>query len=363
MQINKKLIHKKIFFLSLSLLTSSAFVGLLFSTSASARGTLIDYSQDVINQELRAVTIESWDRDYSGSGYGWQVFTNKDVKRKRTTQRPTYSPNASSLQTEREVKLIKGSSISIRENQGYDQARVLAVRFAFTFPGDNVVTIQPPPVDQYLIERPRYYLSESVNQGDTNAQPLKPCFQNQDLSINRNSKRALVVECVNGVNMPGIIEKISVWVMGRGSNYELEAWVEDWQGDLHVLKLGNINFIGWRPMSVSIPTLIPQENKSFPQTKTLIFRKFKLRSNSRFTSSNASEEPVYVFFDQLRVLMKSYEQNFDGETLSFDKIDCERKNKLYRLLRRNSRVPDQWPKLADCSTAPGPAAPIASPAN
>ncbi len=328
------------------------FVGLCFvfwqATPADAQSESHYLNDDAARSEIRSVTVESWDRDYSGSGYGWRVFTNYDDKAKKTQQLPPYAPSASSLKSEREVKLLKGTPIYLRENYGYNESRVLGVRFAFTFPGDNVVSIAPALADHYMVERVRHYLSESILAAG--GQEQKSCYKDKNLSILRNSKRTMVVECVNGVILPGIVEKISVWVMGRGDDYNLEAWVEDWGGDLYVLKMGSVNFIGWRPLSVVIPKIIKQESKTFPQTKNLVLRKFKLRANQKARGG----DPVYIFFDELRILSRDLQHGvFDGAQLDFDSVDCERKNKLYRSLRENSRVPDQWPKLVNCSGAGG----------
>ena len=335
----------------LNILIAGIFAGVLLIALQTTVGraqiqTLV--SGDVGSQELRKLTVESWDRDYSGQGYGWEMHTSQDVEPKPgTKERAPYKAVADSLTAEREVKLIKGTPIDLRENYGYDNANVLGLYFAFTFPGLNSVTIQPPDVDHYTNERIRYYLSENIAMEQ---KERKSCFKDPSLSTIRSSRRAVAFECVTGVSLPGKVFKISVWVMGRGDDYDLEIWLEDWKGNLHVLPLGSVDFIGWRPLSVAIPSNIPQDINTFPQTKKLVFRKFKLRSKkTTFT------DPVYIFFDELRILANLFEVSYDGAQLDFDKTDCERKNTLYRNLRNNSRVPEQWPKLVDCSKSPPPA--------
>ena len=303
---------------------------------------------DVSADELRALTIESWDRDYSGAGWGWQVLTDKD-----NTARGEYQNVAASLQAEREVKLIKGTPRDIKENQSYEPARILAVKFAFSFPGYNVVTIRPPRVDHYTVERPRPFLNELAIDGTA---PARSCFDNADLSLSRNTQRPQVFDCVSGIEIPGVVKQVSVWVMGRGNEYDLEGWFEDWKGDTHVIKFGSIDFVGWRPLTIKVPNSIPQDIDSFPQIKTVVFRQFKIRSRPQ-----TSLETVYVFFDELRVLTDIFEPHFDGAAFDFDKPDCERKNHLFNIIRKNARNPDFWPRLADCDAAPGPAAPFQNP--
>jgi hypothetical protein len=300
---------------------------------------------DVSKNELRAITVESWDRDYSGGGYGWEVFTDKDTK-----TRGPYQPIASNLQAEREVKLIKGTPADIKENIGREDARILGIKFAFTFPGYNVVTIRPPAVDHYIIERPRPYLNEIALAENYKA---RSCYQNPALSNVFRTQRAQMIDCIVGVELPGEVHQISVWVLGRGNEYTLEGWVEDWKGDTHIFKFGSIDFVGWRPMTITIPKYIPQEVDSFPQIKTLVFKQFKLRSTPQ-----TSLETVYVFFDELKILTNIFEPHFDGAQIDFDRADCETKNRLIKLLRQHARRPEIY-ELRDCSKAPGPAQPIA----
>ena len=299
---------------------------------------------DVSEAELRAITVESWDRDYSGGGYGWEVLTDKDTK----AQGP-YQPAASNLQAEREVKLIKGTPRDIKENEDYDQARVLGVKFAFTFPGYNTVTIRPPSKDQYTIERPRPYLNELALAQNYQK---KTCFENPALSGGAQTNRAQMVDCVVGVELPGQVHQVSVWVLGRGNEYTLEGWIEDWKGDTHIYEFGSVDFVGWRPLTIKIPKQVPQDVSSFPQTKNLIFRQFKLRA-----TPETSLETVYIFFDELRVLTNVFEVHFDGANMDFDQADCERKNKLLNMIKKHARNPDTI-QLKDCSQAPGPAKPL-----
>ncbi|MCB1324605.1 MAG: endoflagellar filament sheath protein [Spirochaetales bacterium] len=317
----------------------------LFSRTANVQaGVETAIGSDVESSELRAITIESWDSDYTGGGYGWEVVTNAN----ETNPDADYEPAASNLKAEREVKLIRGTPRDIRYNDGYENAHILGVKFAFTFPGYNVVTVRPPMVDHYIIERVRPYLNEeSARRGDYRN---TSCYEDAAQSATRQTSRPVMIDCVRGIDMPGVVKKISVWVMGRGNEYDLEGWIEDWRGDTHILRFGSIDFIGWRPMTTTVPTNIPQDVQSFPQIKTLVFRQFKIRARPE-----TSLEPVYVFFDELRVLTDIFEVHFDGAAIDFDRNDCERKNRLFSLIRQNARYPDHWPSLSNCENAPGPA--------
>jgi len=327
-----------------------------YATSGTA-GVKTAVGSDVKSKELRALTIESWDRDYTGRGIGWEVHTNKDTSY-RIIKKEDYKDDLTNPQAERAVKLVRGSPQDIKENLGFDKAYVLGIKFAFTFPGNNVVTIRPPRgVDQYIVERPRPYLNENIL--------LKPgtkprsCFS--DPSMSQNSKRAArgqIVDCVHGIEMPGSVKAISVWVNGRGNEYDLEGWIEDWKGDTHILKFGSLDFVGWRPLMAKIPRNIPQDVNSFPQIKTLVFKQFKIRSRP-----NTSQEPVYLFMDELRILTDIFEVHFDGAQIDFDKADCVQKQRLYEVIRRAARYPDRFTQPKDCSKAPGPPQPLPGDSN
>ncbi len=327
---------------------AAAVVGLTF-VNGYAGGVETAIGSDVSANELRAITVESFDTDYSGGGYGWELLTNRDS----TKNGDPYSAEYSNVEVEREVKLVKGTPQDIRENQTFEEAKVLGIKYAFSFPGNNIVTIRPPRVDQYVVERPRPFFNDvALLDASKNDGKIKPhsCYKDPAKSELNRSQRGQFVDCIYGVELPGKVYQLSVWVAGRGNEYELEAWIEDWKGETHILSMGSLDFIGWRPMSVEIPVTVPQDVESFPQIKTIVLKQFKIRSTPK-----TSLEPVVVFFDEVRVLTDIFEVFFDGAQLDFDKADCERKNRILKVIRKHARYPEQYRAPVDCSQAPGPA--------
>lgn len=337
--------------LSLALAALAGLAVAMTSGAASAdKGVSTAVGSDVSAMELRALTIESWDKDYTGRGYGWEVHTNKD-RTYTVDKKEDYDPDWAGKQAERAAKLIKGTPRDVKENTGFEQAYVMGVKFAFTFPGENVVVLRPPAgVDHYVVERPRPYLNELAF---SKTHQNRSCYRDATRSASRKSERAQVVDCLKGIEMPGQVRAISVWVNGRGNEYDLEGWIEDWKGDTHILKFGSLDFVGWRPLTAMIPKGVPQDVGSFPQVKTLVFRQFKIRSRP-----NTSLEPVYLFFDELRILTDIFEVHFDGAQIDFDKPDCLNKQRLFALIRKNVRNPESFPDVKDCEKAPGPVGPI-----
>lgn len=302
---------------------------------------------DVSAHELRAITVESFDQDFSGGGYAWEVHTNRD--KKPDDPNAPYEPVYSNAMVEREVKLVSGTPGDVRENQDFADAKVLGVKFAFTFPGFNVVSIKPPHVDQYVIERPRPMFNEQVVEGQIKP---KSCYKDPAMAELELTNRGQFVDCIYGVELPGQVKQVSIWVAGRGNEYNLEGWFEDWKGDNHILNFGTLDFVGWRPLTIEIPDNIPQDVASFPQIKTLVFKQFKIRA-----TPNTSMEKVILFMDELRVLTDIFEVYFDGAQLDFDQADCQRKNRLLKVIRRHARYPEHFRTPTDCSKAPGPATP------
>lgn len=304
-------------------------VGLLGFAYAGKKGVKTQNGSDLSVNELRAITIETWDETL------WEVFTDKDQLNYTTYPKSEggatkVEPLLVTSQAMREAKLLKGGYprdvkyLDLKE--GNENLQVLGVKFQFTYPGNNEVTIRPPRIQKYEVVRHKDYVSEN-----------DPDLDRNEAKKSADKRKPLkAVQTIYGLEFPGVGQAISVWVCGRGNDFDLEGWIEDYKGDTHILKFGNLGFVGWRPMTAKIPEYIPQSKSTYPATRTAVFKQFKIRSNPR-----SDGEVAILFFDELRVLTDTFEVHFDGADLNFDDEDCIRKNKIEAALKDPNRPVDK----------------------
>ncbi|MDH4262098.1 MAG: flagellar filament outer layer protein FlaA [Spirochaetia bacterium] len=233
---------------------------------------------DVDSRELRTIIVESWEQ---AAGI-WKVTGDPGGK-----------------QSIIETKLLDGAP----KNLGLDSSnkKCLGIRFQFVYPGDNKLVITPP--DDRSVKRSLQLLDDKTGE---------PKF-----------------ETVPGIELPGIVKAMSIWVLGRGEEYTLEAWIEDGRGETHIFKFGNLNFVGWRPLTITIPGNVVQENDTFPQTKGLVLKKLVVRSTPK-TKANKT----VLAFDSLKVLTDMNQVFFDGADVNFDEADKADKEKMKKYLEQ-----------------------------
>ncbi|MBK6604999.1 MAG: endoflagellar filament sheath protein [Leptospiraceae bacterium] len=301
---NKK---KLVGILSSIIAIAIAFSGIAY---AEKKGLKTTNGNDLGNNELKSITLETWDK------VEWEVFTDKDSELPDNYGKKPYKKDlAPSTQSMRQVKLLKGYPRDVKYidlSKDKDNSQVLAVKFHFTFPGNNEVTIRPPRTADFIINRPRMFINDNAF-SNTEAQKAP---EKRDIN-NVN------IQPIYGVELPGVTKSMSVWVLGRGIDYILEGWFEDYKGDTHVIKFGSVNFVGWRPMTAVIPANIPQFVEAYPATKSLVFKQFKLRSTPK-----TGGDITYLFFDELKILADTFDVHFDGANIDFDPEDCSNKQRV-----------------------------------
>lgn len=107
--------------------------------------------------------------------------------------------------------------------------------------------------------------------------------------------------------IPGQVKSLDVWVWGGNYNYTMEVLLSDYMGYTHTLSLGSLRFMGWKNISVIIPSSIPQAETHAPRVKGLKFLNFRFWSspqerNDRFT----------VLLDYCKVVTDIFREVYDG---------------------------------------------------
>lgn len=244
---------------------------------------------DVDGSELRSIQVEGFEAD------AWTATVSPgDPEAIPSVVDDKGVPMQGEKWNSPEVAIKGDASKPCRpQNLAYDETnkKCLGVRFKFIYPGNNVVALTPP--DSKKVYR-------VLDELDHNNKPK--------------------VQEIHGIKLPGKVKALSVWVLGRGNDYTLEAWVQDWRGSTHVLKMGSVNFVGWRPLVAKVPEYVPQDVDTYPQTKNLVLTKLVLRSRP-----SANTEKVVFFFDAVKVLTDMYDVHFDGADVDFDEMDRKEK--------------------------------------
>ncbi|MCX7633844.1 MAG: flagellar filament outer layer protein FlaA [Turneriella sp.] len=272
--------------------TVLAALPLLYSSaplrSASTIKTL--NGDDVDAQELRSIQVEGFESE------SWTaIVTPGDPEAIPAVVDDKGVPMQGEKWNSPEFKIVGDANKPCRpQNLAFDETnkRCQGLRFKFIYPGNNVVVLLPPPSKKV------YRVLDELDHNN------KPKIQE-----------------IPGIKLPGKVRALSLWVLGRGNDYTLEAWVQDWKGSTHILKFGSVNFVGWRPLVAKVPENVPQDIDTYPQTKNLVLTKLVLRSRP-----TANTEKVVIFFDSIKVLTDMYDVHFDGADVDFDEMDRKEKH-------------------------------------
>jgi hypothetical protein len=284
-------IHKKY----LKAVTIAALVAIISAVSPHRADSQLQTNvpNDISGEGLWAVVVEDFEKASAAKTFsenGWFVETtpkkleNTDNDEKRKLKNPVLNL---------EYKIMDGSPNDMQTENwsltelGKEKQKCLGIRFRFRYPGFNSVHVLPPL---------------EVDWKERN----KPA-----MTYNTSTKKD---EQERAIQLPGRARGVSMWVHSRGKPYTLEVWIKDYKGNSHILQMGSLKFVGWRPMKAYIPLFVPQSSDSYPQTRMTKITKFVIRANVMAPKETLLED-TFVFFDQLKVLTDTYEVNFDGNEL------------------------------------------------
>lgn len=112
------------------------------------------------------------------------------------------------------------------------------------------------------------------------------------------------------IELPGTVHFLDLWVWGSNLKYYLEVSFEDHRGTDYAVKMGDLNFFGWRNLRIGIPSYISQSASTVPRFRNLRLTKFTV-----WTRPEERVDEFYVYFDHLKVLTDLYEARYDGDEM------------------------------------------------
>lgn len=81
------------------------------------------------------------------------------------------------------------------------------------------------------------------------------------------------------VQLKGIVRAFEVWVVGRQKSHELLVIVNDIYGRERIIPVGKLDFMGWKNLTVQVPSRIVQYDYNFSTERGLTVKGFLIRSN------------------------------------------------------------------------------------
>jgi hypothetical protein len=113
------------------------------------------------------------------------------------------------------------------------------------------------------------------------------------------------------IPMPGRVRYMDLWVWSQNFDFYMEAYVRDFQGVVHTIRLGSLAYSGWRNLRANIPNHLRQARRIQPVHVNLQFVKFRIWTQPREKVDN-----FYVYLKQFKVLTDTFETLFDGDELA-----------------------------------------------
>lgn len=108
----------------------------------------------------------------------------------------------------------------------------------------------------------------------------------------------------------GVARQISMWVLGRKYRHTLYVKIRDFTGKLHKLRVGRLDFLGWRKMTVTIPGWVPQSPRYSLLDKNLQFVSLYVQSDVHEVGGE-----FYFYVDNLSLKVDKTETSYPGSLI------------------------------------------------
>lgn len=195
---------------------------------------------------------------------------------------PVGEPNAEAIGVESAQQNLREVSVSKFEDAGF---------WTSTMPRDQGVTqlrrLPGGPIDKEPIEGE---IEVGIEEADQYVLGLKVQYYKRGMNtFSLYPVRPLPIE--------GIAKTISVWVVGRNMKHTLKILVEDFFGNRAELTMGDLNFSGWKKLTVAVPPSIKQRDFHYNDRMGIKILGFKVE-----TDPLEAFGTYYIYFDDMRAV-------------------------------------------------------------
>ena len=108
----------------------------------------------------------------------------------------------------------------------------------------------------------------------------------------------------------GIGRQLSVWVLGRKYRHTLYVKLRDYRGTIHKLRLGRLDYLGWRKLTVTIPGWLPQSSRYALVDKNLHFVSLFVESDKHEVGGT-----FYFYVDALKMKVDKTQSTYPGSQI------------------------------------------------
>ena len=130
----------------------------------------------------------------------------------------------------------------------------------------------------------------------------------------RRGVNSFYITCARPIPIEGITKTISLWVCGRNIAHDLWLLVQDYNGNDFELYVGNLEFAGWKKMTVAIPPStdgvhgIIQQSIYWGDRPGLRVRGFRVDC-----SPMDAQGSYYIYIDDIRAVTDLYDMENRSE--------------------------------------------------
>ncbi|MFW6181803.1 MAG: flagellar filament outer layer protein FlaA [Spirochaetota bacterium] len=110
------------------------------------------------------------------------------------------------------------------------------------------------------------------------------------------------------IKIPGITKAISMWVCGRSFRHRLYVHVLDYEGRPMILDMGLLDFVGWKKLSIAVPSSVRQYNYHNTEWRGISFNGVSIE-----TDPAESYGTYYVYFDEIVARTDIYSEEHRDE--------------------------------------------------